>query len=90
MTTQVDWGDGSGDKITLTYAAAEGNQVISVSSAANTGYLERSKSITFSASANGTTVTQTLTVKQSGKDIVIITRNDNAFTRNDVAVGYEQ
>ena len=87
MTTQVDWGDGSGEKITLTYEAAEGNQVISVSSAANTGYVERRKTITFSAVGASSV---TLDVKQLGKDIVIITRNDKAFTRNDVAVGYEK
>lgn len=90
MTTQVDWGDGSGDKITLSYSASEGNQVVSVTSDAHTGYVERSKDIVFRVSVGDTNISQTLTVKQSGKDFVIITRNDTAFTRNDVAVGYEQ
>lgn len=89
MTTQVDWNDGTGQKITLTYNAAEGTQTISVSSATNGGYLSRTKDITFTASANGNTVTQTLTVTQTGKDITVITYNDSAITRNDVAVGYE-
>lgn len=87
MTTQIDWGDGSGDKITLTYSAAEGNQTIAVSSAAYAGYQDRQKVITFSASG---VASVTLTVTQSSKGITIITRNDTAMTQNDVAVGYEQ
>ena len=90
MTTQVNWGDGSGEKIYLTYTASEGNQTVSVTSDAHTGYITRSKDITFTATAGGTTITQTLTVIQSGKDITIITRNNVAMTENDVAVGYEQ
>lgn len=90
MTTQVEWGDGSGDKIYLTYSASEGNQTVQVSSDAHTGYVERTKDITFTAIAGQTTITRTLTVVQAGKDITIITRNDVAMTENDVAVGYEQ
>lgn len=90
MTTQVEWGDGSGDKIYLTYSASEGNQTVQVSSDAHTGYVERTKDINFSVTAGQTTITRTLTVVQAGKDITIITRNDVAMTENDVAVGYEQ
>ena len=90
MTTQIDWGDGSGQKITLTYTASEGNQTVTVTSDANVGYLTRTKDITFSATAGGTTITRVLTVVQNGKNITIITRNDVASTQNDVAVGYEQ
>ncbi len=90
MTTQVEWGDGSGDKIYLTYSASEGNQTVQVSSDAHTGYIDRTKDINFSIVAGQTTITRTLTVVQSGKDITIITRNDTAMTENDVAVGYEQ
>ena len=89
MTTQLDWNDGSGEKITLTYTAAAGNQTISVSSAPNTGYIARTRTITFQTSAGSPTATATLTVTQSGKNITIITYNDKAITRNDVAVGYE-
>lgn len=89
MVTQVDWGDGSGEKIYLTYGSSEGTQTISVSSDSHTGYVNRSRDITFSVSAGGTTISRVLTVIQSGKDITIITRNDTAFTRNEVAVGYE-
>lgn len=90
MTTQVEWGDGSGDKIYLTYSASEGNQTVQVSSDAHTGYIDRTKDINFSIVAGQTTITRTLTIVQSGKDITIITRNDTAMTENDVAVGYEQ
>ena len=90
MTTQVSWNDGSGDKIYLSYSASEGNQTVTITSDAHTGYVNRTKDITFSATAGGTTISRTLTVVQSGKDITIITRNDVAMTENDVAVGYEQ
>ena len=89
MTTQVAWGDGSGDKITLTYAAAEGTQTVAVSSDPCTGYVTRTKDITFQVTAGGTTITKTLTVTQSAHDFLLITFNDTAITSNDVAVGYE-
>lgn len=89
MTTQVAWGDGSGDKITLTYAAAEGTQTVAVSSDPCTGYVTRTKDITFQVTAGGTTISKVLTVVQSGKNITIITRNDLFVTYNDTAVGYE-
>ena len=90
MTTQVAWGDGSGDKITLTYAAAEGTQTVAVSSDPCTGYVTRTKDLTFQVTAGGTTITKTLTVTQSANDFLLITFNDTAITSNDVAVGYEQ
>ncbi len=90
MTTQVAWGDGSGDKITLTYAAAEGTQTVAVSSDPCTGYVTRTKDITFQVTAGGTTITKTLTVTQSANDFLLITFNDSAISSNDVAVGYEQ
>lgn len=89
MTTSLSWGDGSGDKIYLTYGAAEGTQTVSVSSDPCAGYLERSRDIVFQVTAGGTTISRTLTVTQLGKDITIITRNDVASTDNNVAVGYE-
>ena len=89
MTTQVSWGDGSGDYIYLTYSASEGNQTVTITSDAHTGYENRTKDITFTATAGQTVITRTLTVNQVGKNITIITRNDTAITRNDVAVGYE-
>lgn len=90
MTTQVSWNDGTGDQIYLSYEASEGNQMVTITSDAHTGYTNRSKDIVFSISAGGMTISRTLTVVQSGKNITIITRNDVAMTENDVAVGYEQ
>ena len=89
MTQQISWGDGSGDNIYLTYTASEGNQTVVVTSDAHGGYLDRTKDIVFSVTAGGTTISKTLTVVQSGKNITIITRNDVAMTENDAAVGYE-
>ena len=90
MTTQIGWNDGTGEKIYLSYSASEGDQTVTITSDAHTGYVERTKDITFSATAGGTTISRVLTVVQQGKDITIITRNDVAMTENDVAVGYEQ
>lgn len=90
MTTQIGWNDGTGEKIYLSYSASEGNQTVTITSDAHTGYVERTRDITFSATAGGTTISRVLTVIQQGKDITIITRNDVAMTENDVAVGYEQ
>lgn len=90
MVTEVPWGDGSGDKLYLSYSASEGNQTVQVTSDAHTGYEERTKEINFTVVAGQTTITRTLTVKQSGKDIIIVTFNDTAITHNNVAVGYEQ
>ena len=90
MTTQISWNDGTSDKIYLSYTASEGNQTITITSDAHTGYESRTKDITFTATAGGTSVSKVLTVVQSGKNITIITRNDVAMTENDVAVGYEQ
>lgn len=90
MITQIGWDDGTGEKIYLSYAASEGNQTVTITSDAHTEYVERTKDITFSATAGGTTISRVLTVVQQGKDITIITRNDVAMTENEVAVGYEQ
>lgn len=90
MTTQIDWGDGSGDKITLTYSASEGDQTILVSSDPNTGENIRTKDITFTVTAGGTTITRTLRVRQlSNSALAIITYNGTAITDNDTAVGYK-
>lgn len=89
MTTQISWNDGTGDKIYLSYVASEGNQTVTITSDAHTGYIDRSKDIVFTVSAGGTTISQTLTVTQTGKNITVITRNDTVITENDVAVGYE-
>lgn len=90
MVTEIPWNDGSGDKIYLTYSASEGNQTVQVTSDAYAGYNERTKDITFTVVVGQTTITRTLTVKQSGKDLIVITFNDKAITHNGVAVGYEQ
>lgn len=62
VTTEIPWGDGSGDKIYLTRNASEGDQVVSVSSDANTG-AARSKVVTF---ANGVgNIQRQLTINQA-------------------------
>lgn len=63
MTKTIDWGDGSGDKITLTYDAASGNQTVQVSSAKNLTSKKRSKTITFATTVGGT-ISRTLSVSQ--------------------------
>lgn len=87
--TTIPWGDGSGDNIYLTYPSASGDQTVTVTSDANAGASSRSKNITFSVTAGGTTISRTLTVVQAASgDLIIITRNDVYPTYNDTAVGY--
>lgn len=62
-TTILDWNDGTGDKITLTYGAAEGSQSVAVSSDPNGGPTARTRIVTFSASGVSP---QTLTITQDG------------------------
>ena len=90
MTTQVDWGDGSGEKITLTYGASQGSQTIMVSSPANSGVSPRYVDVTFTTISGLPVVAKTLRITQEAGsgDLVIITRNDVFITDNDVAVGY--
>ena len=59
----VYWSGSSGDKITLTYSAAEGSQTVAVSSDPNTTALERTKTINFTPTGG---TAQTLTVTQAG------------------------
>lgn len=66
MVQQVSWGDGSGDKIYLTFSSGAGDQTVAVSSDENTGTSERTKTVTFQTTAGGT-VSRTLTVKQAGR-----------------------
>lgn len=60
--TEIPWGDGSSDKIYLTYSALEGDQTVLVSSDANAGASARSKVVTFTTTVGN--VTQTLTISQ--------------------------
>lgn len=64
---QIDWNDGSGGKIYLSYSASEGDQNISVSSDANMGSSPRSKTINFSTCAGSPSRIATLIITQQGK-----------------------
>lgn len=59
-TQQIEWADGSGDKIYISASEFSGNQQVAVSSDPNTG-AARSKVVTFTAG----NVSQTLTVQQA-------------------------
>lgn len=79
-TKTIDWGDGTSDKLTLTYSAMNGNQNVSVSSDPNNTGKARSKSVTFSTSVGGS-VTRTLSVTQKAveKKEYTITLYPSAF-----------
>lgn len=62
VTTEIPWGDGSGDKIYLTRNASEGDQVVSVSSDANAGNA-RSKVVTFTSGVGN--IQRQLTINQA-------------------------
>lgn len=62
VTTEIPWGDGSGDKIYLTRNASEGDQNVQVSSDANTGSA-RSKVVTFTSGVGN--IQRQLTINQA-------------------------
>lgn len=64
VTTEIPWGDGSGDKIYLTRNASEGDQVVQVSSDANSGAAARTKVVTFTSGVGN--IQRQLTINQAG------------------------
>lgn len=66
VTTQISWGDGSGDKIYLSRNASSGDQTVLVSSDANAG-AARSKVVNFTAG----NITRQLTVNQDAAPVPI-------------------
>lgn len=85
--TEIPWGDGSGDKIYLTYSALEGDQTVLVSSDANMSESARTKNIVFSAQGVSS-VTLSVTQEATVADLVVVTYNGTCITRNDVGIGY--
>lgn len=77
VTTEIPWGDGSGDKIYLTRNASEGDQVVSVSSDANTG-AARSKVVTFASGVGN--IQRQLTINQAaGREEHTITLSPSSY-----------
>ena len=78
-TTTIPWGDGSGDNIYLTYPSASGDQIVQVSSDANTGSA-RTQTVTFTAGS----VVQILTVNQDGgPQQYTLTKNPSSYVADD-------
>lgn len=63
--TTIPWNDGSGDKIYVSAPSQTGSQTVTVSSDENKGSSDRTKTVTFTATANGKTVTKILTLIQA-------------------------
>lgn len=82
VTTEIPWGDGSGDKIYLTRNASEGDQVVQVSSDANTGDA-RSKVVTFTSGVGN--IIRQLTINQEAGAVVPGTLSVNPSSYIDVA-----
>ena len=66
MVTEIPWGDGSGDKIYLSRNASEGDQVVQVSSDANSG-AARTKVVTFTSGVGN--IQRQLTINQAAGGI---------------------
>lgn len=66
VTTEIPWDDGSGDKIYLTRNASEGDQVVQVSSDANSG-AARTKVVTFTSGVGN--IQRQLTINQAAGTI---------------------
>lgn len=63
--TTIPWNDGSGDNIYVSAPSQTGSQTVTVSSDENKGSSDRTKTVTFTAKANGQTVTKILTLIQA-------------------------
>ena len=86
MVTEIPWGDGTSDKIYLTYSASAGDQTVLVSSDPNAGPA-RTKSITFATT--GGVVSRTLTVLQPALSDLIVPIYNGVFPAyDDVARGF--
>lgn len=79
MTKTIEWGDGSGDKITLTYDAASGNQNVAVSSDPNNGSTSRTKTITFKTGTGNVSRTLSVTQLSNAKKEYTVTLYPSAF-----------
>lgn len=64
-TTTIPWNDGSGDNIYVSAPSQTGSQTVTVSSDENKGSADRTQTVTFTATANGQTVTKILTLIQA-------------------------
>ena len=62
--TTIPWNDGSGDNLYVSAPSQTGSQTVTVSSDENKGSSDRTKTVTFTATANGQTVTKILTLIQ--------------------------
>lgn len=62
--TTIPWNDGSGDNIYVSASSQTGSQTVTVSSDENKGSVNRTKTVTFTVTANGQTVTKILTLIQ--------------------------
>lgn len=82
MVTQVDWNDGTGEKIYLSYSSASGDQVVAVTSDENTGPFTRSRDIVFSVSAGGVTISKTLTVIQDASSAIFLIDADGKYVKD--------
>lgn len=79
MTKSIDWGDGSGDKLTLEYSSATGNQAITISSDPNGTSSSRTKTVTFATSVGGASKSISVTQKAYEKKEYTVTLYPSAF-----------
>lgn len=79
MTKSIDWGDGSGDKLTLEYSSATGNQAITISSDPNGTSSSRTKTVTFATSVGGASKSISVTQKAFEKKEYTVTLYPSAF-----------
>lgn len=88
VTTEIPWGDGSGDKIYLTRNASEGDQVVQVSSDANSGNA-RTKVVSFTSGVGN--IVRQLTINQEAgtpQEQTIVVNPSSYDTINSVLYGW--
>jgi hypothetical protein len=66
-TKQIYWGDGTSDKITLTYSGDTGSSQMTVASDPNMFLVERSKTVVLKSTAGATLGTLTVSQEQRSR-----------------------
>lgn len=83
MIKILNWDDGSGDKITLTYEANSKNQRIKISSEPNKSINLRQKGITFTTTIGGSISVQLILKQKPGELFVLVDKNNlNLLDKN--------
>lgn len=84
MTQEFDWGDGSGEKFSLTFGSAEGPADVAFNTPPNTSETARQKTVTVRTTLGGL-VTKVVTLIQRGAEALVHSVTPSAFVSGSYA-----